>query len=235
MAHWDEDTPGVALPHPEFHLVVRFGPSARHGLDAHVFGARQHVHRKLLRGGQQSVSARLHLGTTQALFGVTAGAVAGHIVSLDELWDAGTTRHLYARLAEARDTVAAATILDSVLAERLARAESHDAHVRLAARAAEKLASTSVSSAALELGVSERHLRRVFREMVGVSPKEFAKLTRFHRALATARAGAETNWATIAAAAGYYDQAHLIAEFRAITGVTPRALLAELRMTASVV
>jgi transcriptional regulator GlxA family with amidase domain len=40
------------------------------------------------------------------------------------------------------------------------------------------------------------------------------------------------SWAPIASSTGYYDQAHLIAEFRAIAGVTPRALLGELRGTA---
>ena len=78
--------------------------------------------------------------------------------------------------------------------------------------------------------MSERHLRRVFRETVGVSPKTFAKLTRFHRgALRGAREEGHASWASIAAAAGYYDQAHLIAECRAIAGVTPQALLGELR------
>ena len=86
-----------------------------------------------------------------------------------------------------------------------------------------------MNAVAVDLGVSERHLRRVFRETVGVSPKAFAKLTRFHRALRAARESAHASWASIAAAAGYYDQAHLIAEFRAIAGVTPRALLGELR------
>jgi transcriptional regulator GlxA family with amidase domain len=40
--------------------------------------------------------------------------------------------------------------------------------------------------------------------------------------------GSRLSWAAIAAATGYYDQAHLIEEFRAIAGVTPRVLLSEL-------
>jgi hypothetical protein len=71
--------------------------------------------------------------------------------------------------------------------------------------------------------------RRRLGETFGVSPKAFAKLARFHRALSAAREDVHASWASIAAAAGYYDQAHLIAEFRAIAGVTPRALLGELR------
>lgn len=84
-----------------------------------------------------------------------------------------------------------------------------------------------------ELGVSERHLRRVFRETVGLGPKAFAKLARFRRALRAAREDDAAGWADIATAAGYYDQAHLIAEFRTIAGKTPRALLGELRTAPS--
>ena len=61
----------------------------------------------------------------------------------------------------------------------------------------------------------------------------YLKLRRFHGALNAARQDNHANWASIAAAAGYYDQAHLVAEFRAIAGVTPRALLSELRGTGS--
>ena len=101
--------------------------------------------------------------------------------------------------------------------------------MELALDAADRLTRASVNAVADDLGVSERHLRRVFRETVGVSPKAFARLTRFHRALRAAREDGHASWASIAATAGYYDQAHLIAEFRAIAGVTPRALLGELR------
>jgi AraC-like DNA-binding protein len=73
----------------------------------------------------------------------------------------------------------------------------------------------------------------VFHEAVGVSPKAFATLVRFQRALDVARNDSGATWANIATASGYYDQAHLIAEFRAIAGVTPRALLGELRAARS--
>ncbi|MEZ4445092.1 MAG: helix-turn-helix domain-containing protein [Polyangiaceae bacterium] len=85
------------------------------------------------------------------------------------------------------------------------------------------------------LGVSERNLRRVFREAIGMSPKEFARLARFHRALREASASDRVDWAGVAVASGYYDQAHLIAEFREIAGVTPRTLLSELHGAAPVV
>jgi AraC-like DNA-binding protein len=230
----ERDGPGVLIPRPESHLVVRFGPSARSGLDVHAFGSRQTVHRKLLESGQRTVTARLQLGAPYAVLGVPASAMAGRIVALEDLWGSAATRQLCARLADARDTLEAAAILESAIAERLATADGHHPSAQLALAAADRLTSANVNVVADDLGVSERHLRRVFRETVGVSPKAFAKLARFHRALGAAHDDAQASWAGIAAAVGYYDQAHLIAEFRAIAGVTPRALVGELRLAPAV-
>ncbi|MDB4928319.1 MAG: transcriptional regulator, AraC family, partial [Myxococcaceae bacterium] len=77
---YDRDAPLVSIPRPEIHLVARFGPSARGGLDVHVMGARQTAHRKAIRGGQRAVTARLHLGAPAAVFGAPASALAGRIV-----------------------------------------------------------------------------------------------------------------------------------------------------------
>ena len=164
-----------------------------------------------------------------SVLGVPALAIAGRIVALDELWGDAATRRLYARLAHARDTSVQrpSWIARSPNASR-SRVSARAPQLALAA--AERLAERQRNAVAVDLGVSERHLRRVFRDTVGVSPKTFAKLARFHRALRSAARGTPTaSWASIAAAAGYYDQAHLIGEFRAIAGVTPRALLDELR------
>ena len=231
----DRDGPRVAIPRPEIQLVVRFGASARSGLDVHALGVRQKAHRKLLRKGQRSVTARLHLGATEAVLGVPASAIAGRIVALEDLWGDAATRRLCDRLEGARDTVDAAAILESVITERLAIADGRHARTQFVLDVADRLTRGNVNAVAADLGVSERHLRRIFREVVGVSPKAFTQLTRFHRALGAARAHGHASWASIAAAAGYYDQAHLIAEFRSIAGVTPRALLGELRADPSLV
>jgi AraC-like DNA-binding protein len=226
----ERDVPLVAVPRPELQIVVRFGPSARGGLDVHAMGIRQTAHRKLIRRGQRTVTARLHLGAAEKVLGVSASAIAGRIVALDDVWGGAATQRLLDRLAGARDTVGAAAMLESAIAERLAIAGGgRHAGARLALDAAARLASAPVSAVAQGLGVSERHLRRVFRETTGVSPKAFAKLARFQHALRAAGEAGHGGWASIAAAAGYYDQAHLIAEFRAIAGVTPRTLLTELR------
>ncbi len=230
----DGEMPHVAIPHPEIDLVVRFGPATRGGVDAHAFGARGRVHRKTPRGVQRTLTARLRLGAPRAVLGVPASKIAGRIVALEDLWGEAATRRLFDRLAGARDAHEATTIFEGAIAERLAIANARRATSPFALEAANKLGNTSVNAVADELGVSERHLRRVFRETVGLGPKAYARLARFRRALRAAREGNGAAWADIAAAAGYYDQAHLIAEFRAIADTTPRALLNELRTVPSI-
>lgn len=223
-----QDGPHVSIPHPESHLVVRFGPSIKNQLDVYAFGAQERARRKRVPGGHRIVMARLHLGAHESVLGVPASALAGRYVPLEELWGTAATHYLAEQLAQARTTPEAAQVLERAIAERLASVAEPRSTPPLALEAAAKLSRANVNEVADDLGVSERHLRRVFRETVGVSPKAFAKLARFHRALRAAREPAHQGWASIASAAGYYDQAHLIADFRAIAGVTPQALLGEL-------
>lgn len=59
---------------------------------------------------------------------------------------------------------------------------------------------------------------------MGVSPKRYCRLSRFHAALAYAGAGSGLQWAEVAADLGYADQSHMIAEFREFSSLTPDAL-----------
>jgi AraC-like DNA-binding protein len=189
-------------------------------------GAREIVHRKVLRGGQRTVVARLQLGAHESVLGAAAASIS--VVPLAELWGDASARRLCERLVDARSLDAAAAILERGIAERAGM--STRAH--FVQRAAQKLTSAAVSDVAVDLGVSERHLRRVFRDTVGVSPKTFARVARFRRALRAARQRDHASWASIAADSGYYDQAHLIREFHQIANDTPEGLLGELREAA---
>ncbi|ACQ78913.1 transcriptional regulator, AraC family [Beutenbergia cavernae DSM 12333] len=88
-----------------------------------------------------------------------------------------------------------------------------------------------VSAVAARVGLSERRLRTLFVDEVGIGPKTVARLARFSGArTAVARAvatGGPTALADVAAAAGYVDQAHLTAEFREFAGVPPGRWVAE--------
>lgn len=215
------------MPRAETQLVVRFGPSARGGLDAAVLGARQRAHRKVIRAGQRTVIARLRLGATEAVLGVPASSLFDRIVWLEDLWGAVATRQLIEQLGDASAADVTA-VLERAIAERLQPADDLPSS-RVVLAAAQRLESSNVSAVADDLDVSERSLRRAFHAAIGMSPKAFGKLARFHRAVRAARADLRGGWARIAADAGYYDQAHLISDFHEIAGVTPRVLLDELQ------
>ncbi|HEY4244550.1 MAG TPA: helix-turn-helix domain-containing protein [Kofleriaceae bacterium] len=223
----DRDRDLVSIPRAEIQVVVRMGAVARGGLDIHALGAHQTIRRKRIRGGQRTIMARLGLDRAEAVLGVPAATLAGRVVPLDQLWGDAETRRLVDRLGSTRTAITAAAILERAIETR-APAANANAHARLVLAAAERLAHANVTDVADELGVSERHLRRVFRDVTGVSPKAFARLARFHRALSAGRAAQRASWARIAVATGYYDQAHLIDEFRAIAGTTPRGLVDEI-------
>ncbi|MEZ7132508.1 DUF6597 domain-containing transcriptional factor [Nonomuraea sp. AD125B] len=80
----------------------------------------------------------------------------------------------------------------------------------------------SVSEVARDLGLSERQLHRRSLTAFGYAPKTLQRIVRFQRALRLARAGVPL--ATVAAEAGYADQAHLSHEVKRLSGVSLRTL-----------
>jgi AraC-like DNA-binding protein len=88
-----------------------------------------------------------------------------------------------------------------------------------------------VAELARETGWSARHLDNRFRAEIGLTPKAAARVIRFDRArrmlMRRVGSGGAPALAALAAAGGYYDQAHLAREFRGLAGVPPSRWLAE--------
>ena len=100
-------------------------------------------------------------------------------------------------------------------------------HPSLAAAAAARIRATGGRGALDGLPLPARTLERHFRAEVGVSPKRLARIVRFHGVVGALDRGIRPEWATLAVDAGFYDQAHLIRDFRQFAGMTPGAYLRE--------
>ena len=77
---------------------------------------------------------------------------------------------------------------------------------------------------ATHLNISIRQLERRFESRVGLPIKQFARMQRFQRVFGELETE-QANWAETAIACGYYDQAHLIRDFREFAGQPPALLL----------
>ena len=77
------------------------------------------------------------------------------------------------------------------------------------------------------VGLSPRWFIQVFREEVGLTPKLFCRVRRFQEVVRLIENREQVEWAEVALGAGYFDQAHFIRDFRAFSGLTPTAYLAQ--------
>jgi transcriptional regulator GlxA family with amidase domain len=72
--------------------------------------------------------------------------------------------------------------------------------------------------------LSLRQFERVSRERLGVSPKFFARLSRFSNAYRLRERQPQMSWTSIAHESGYFDQMHFIRDFKTFSGITPTLL-----------
>lgn len=79
-----------------------------------------------------------------------------------------------------------------------------------------------VAELAHTLGMGIRRLERIFAAGLGMPPKPFMRLVRLQRAVQGLRA-LKPDYADLALACGFSDQAHMIREFRDLAGRTPSA------------
>jgi AraC-like DNA-binding protein len=167
------------------------------------------------------VGVHLRPGRAGAILGVPPGEIVDCHVDLEALWGR-PARELRERLCDAKTTEQRFRILEAVLAARLCEHRQHPC----VAYALDVLAGpqTRVAEIAAHTGISQRRLIEHFTTAVGLTPKRFGRIMRYHRAAALAR-HRTLEWARIAQACGYYDQAHLIHDFRELAEVTPTDLV----------
>ncbi len=84
---------------------------------------------------------------------------------------------------------------------------------------------TNISLICEQLNISNKHLITLFKRMVGLTPKQIDRLNKFNGVLKLIQKPEQLNWSSIAFACNYYDQAHLINEFKSFSGWSPKQYL----------
>lgn len=199
---------------PAVHPRAFVGGQIREAIDLHATGA------------IGMLGVRFHPYGAHPLLEVSMDEIAERTVDLTDL--AGPrARALVERLREAGDHETRFALAEGFLLALLDHARDPDSLTR---RAVGLLAAaeggTSVRDVARALAVSERHLNRRLHRHVGLSAKSLARILRLQRALRAVRSGEAATLTDAASAAGYFDQAHFIKDFRAFCGTTPSRFLA---------
>jgi len=69
--------------------------------------------------------------------------------------------------------------------------------------------------------LSNKQFTRIFTQYIGTTPKEFLRTIRFQRALYLLQVKSQTSLTRLSLECGYYDQSHLIKDFKTFSGYTP--------------
>jgi AraC-like DNA-binding protein len=173
-------------------------------------------------GRSEGIQVNIAPPAATALLRIPMHELARRIVPFEDVF---ASDHLVERVAEAGDWETRCDLLEGALAARLADGAPRSDGVAWAwHRLAETHGRLRIEALCQELGWSRKRLSARFREVVGLPPKTVARLLRLERAIELAGSGLE--WAEVAYACGYYDQSHLVNEFRQITGASPTEYLA---------
>lgn len=78
-----------------------------------------------------------------------------------------------------------------------------------------------------KLNIHRRNMERKFTSVIGISPKQLARVARLQAALKMIQQKKFNSLTEIAYENGYFDQAHFIKDFREFTGISPKSFFAD--------
>ena len=218
------------LPGTGVSLVVNFGDSwaagrslVRSALLPRVCVIGSVTQARILRLSTrvQAIGAVISPSLAMNAFGVAPAELVDRIVPLEDLWTAPEVEELIdalSPLAVRRKVVG----LRDALVLRLERPHDRDGLADTTSRLIVRhRGQISIDGIARRHGVSRQQMARRFSAAIGMTPKLFARVTRFQTLVHALLSSDVSHWVSVAPALGFYDQAHMINEFRGFAGAPP--------------
>jgi AraC-like DNA-binding protein len=179
------------------------------------------------RGGSvRFLGVRFRPGRAAAALRVAACDLTDAQIPLSDIW--GDADVFVERIGEVASLAEQVAALDAALVKRLPRNAHRPSEVDVAvARILSTGGRIGIEFLSETMGRTRQHLARMFARHVGLSPKTLARVVRARAAVEGLRRTPMVQCSALALDLGYYDQAHLVTELKALTGLTPGGWSAE--------
>jgi AraC-like DNA-binding protein len=218
MICWDlrgcEPYLAESLPHPNVHVIFEPSGSVVAGVHTHKFS-------RMLEGQSQVFGIKFKPGGFRPFLKFAVSKLADRMVPVQRILgnDVKALEELVLSLAKENDKVDAANAFFQ------SRLPEPDNTFELVGQLVENILQDreikTVDDLVTRSGIGKRSLQRMFNEYVGVSPKWVIRRYRLHELIERTNVGNEPDWSQLALELGYFDQAHLINDFRSISGYSP--------------
>ncbi|WP_410810102.1 helix-turn-helix domain-containing protein [Micromonospora sp. 067-2] len=219
------------MEQPDHAVTLTWRVGSDDPYDIVIMGPRTHARYHLGRPGRDCLQLRFRPGRAADFLGLPLRDLADRAVAAADLGsrsvtalvqtiaDGGALVAPQSHAARLRSLAEALPVAPSSHADRAALRRRIVAEATALLSVDDGLTRESVHRVARRLNVSERHLRTVFTDGVGLTPSRFVRIDRIRTVLANI----QQKLPEVSTGAGYYDQSHMTAEFRSVMGTTPYA------------
>lgn len=203
--------------------------------------AKQLTESTLISGQQKSVYD-LQIERSLSLFSITfqpLGAKAFFDIPMSEFCDRNIplrfinkefTAKLESQLFESKSFGEKVALAEKLLTKLLIKKQQEFNFARIGDSISfinEQGGKTDVEELAGRACLSRKQFERIFNDFIGISPKRFLKIVRFQHSIYLKQQNSAINLTHLAFDSGYFDQSHMINDFRQLSGMTPSQFFAE--------
>jgi AraC-like DNA-binding protein len=175
--------------------------------------------RLIVRGNVSALAVIFEPAGFHRLFGVPAAPLAERGTEGHSVLGPDVSR-LYERMGNAPSFVRRVSMLNAFFLDRLRRSPDQSGLLHGFRPLLEGRSHAGVAQIARHVGMSTRQFERKSLEYFGLSPSMLNRIARFQRALLLG-SSPNMSWLEVAHAADYYDQMHMVRDFRAFAGGPP--------------
>jgi len=157
------------------------------------------------------------------IFGIPSTELVNDQISLQEIYPQ-LGHELSSKIGDAISFAERVDIIETFIFKQLKKKPEHTHMARLRSSINIISQENYFNSAQLAANacLSRKQFERVFRQFIGLPPHKFIRVLRLQKSLLQKQLFPGANLTRVAIEAGYFDQSHMIREFKNLTGMTPK-------------